>query len=139
MTDDTETLREKDRAVLSHILEGRNDTHEITQATTLADYEVRYSFGKLEDHGLIRIEKPDGMVERTVDGQKRVFKAPHQAHLTDKAKEYLEQTRIKEDAERFEDMSREELVEKIRDHEDRIDRLETAVEMLKASFQQQFS
>lgn len=54
--------------VLQCISEGRDDIQLITAATTLTNSKVNWRFQKLESLGLIEVEKPDGMVERVVDG-----------------------------------------------------------------------
>ncbi|SDQ40752.1 type IV secretory system conjugative DNA transfer family protein [Natronobacterium texcoconense] len=78
-----EELREKDRRVLECIREGKDDVQKITEATCLENHEVNYCFRKLKDLDLVEIEKPEGKVERVIDGQKRVFQAPKKASLTE--------------------------------------------------------
>lgn len=124
-----ETLREKDRAVLRHIDEGNDDVQHITAATTLENHEVNYCFRKLEDQGLIEVEKPDGMVERVIDGQKRVFEAPKQARPTEKGERCLDQA--PEGEEKYEEMTRDELVETVRELEARIADLRRSFEVFR--------
>lgn len=126
----TTSLRDKDYAVLECIRDGDNDIQQIKAATTLTKREVNYAFEKLEDQDFIEISRPDGQVERIIDGQKRVFDAPKEGTLTEKAVQYLQST---EKRTRYEDLSREELVERVHDLEDRVDRLENGFE----SFRQQ--
>lgn len=126
MTDVADTLRDKDVAVLRCIQNGEQDVQQITAATTLSNSEVNYSFGKLEDHDLITVEKPDGMVDRVVNGQRQVFEAPKQASLTDRGQSYL--ASIEFPGEQYQDMSREELVESVHELEIRISDLEDAFE-----------
>jgi hypothetical protein len=82
-------LREKDRLVLTCIHDGRDDIQQINTTTVLANHEAAYCFEKLAELDLIDVETPEGMVERVVDGQKRVFDAPKQARLTDRGKQYF--------------------------------------------------
>lgn len=126
MTNDLpDNIRDKDAAVLESIRTGEDDIQKITASTTLSNSEVNYSFQKLEDQDLIKVEKPDGMVERVVNGTKQVFEAPKKAELTDQGKEYLEH--LEKDLDDFEDLNHDEVVEKIRE-------LEQEVESLKSSF-----
>ncbi len=126
MTDDLQ-LRDIDQAVLHHITEGHNDTQKITQATTLENHRVRYSLKKLEQLGLITVEQPDQMVERVVDGQKRVFQHPKKAELTDKGCRTLRES-DQEDLEAYQNLTHKELVVKIRSLEKDINKLENAFE-----------
>ena len=73
MKEEFEKIRDKDRVVLEHIEEGQDDVQKITEQTTLENHHVSYSFEKLEGLGFVTVKKPDKMVERVVDGQKRVF------------------------------------------------------------------
>lgn len=134
MTEEFEQLREKDRVVLQHISEGRTDTHQITQATTLKDYEVRYSLNKLKELGLVTLEKPDGMVERVVNGQKRLFKAPTEAQLTEMAEMYFDECEVSTTD--YSNMEHEELVDEYRDLKARIEALEESFEVFKKQVQQ---
>jgi len=59
-----------------------------------------------------------------IDGQKRVFPAPEQATLTEKRLEYFEWT-DREGSKLYEDVTREEMAERIRELEERLDTLET--------------
>jgi predicted transcriptional regulator len=115
------SLREKDRVVLTCIGNGKDDVQKITAATTLENHHVTYAFEKLEEQGLIHVEKPDSMVEREIDGQKRVFQAPKQAELTDKGRERLEQEA--EDLDQYENLTHRELVEKVHRLEDQVEDL----------------
>lgn len=133
MTEEPEGLRKKDQAVLQHISKGHTDTHQITQATTLKAHEVRYSLNKLKKLGLVELEKPEGMVERIVKGQKRVFKAPTGAQLTEKGrqclKEHLDETV------HYEDLNRAELVEKVRDLNTQVDELQQSFQIFRQQVQ----
>ena len=83
-------LREKDRVVLNRIQNGEDDVQKLTEATSLENHEVNYCFRKLEKLDLITVEKPEGTVERVIDGQKRVFEAPKQATLTNRGKQQFQ-------------------------------------------------
>ena len=131
MSNTEKPLRDKDRAVLECIRDGDNDVQQIKAATTLSKREVNYSFQKLEDQGFIEVSRADGQVERVIDGQKRVFDAPKEATLTDYAVQYLQS--VDRDSNRYQDLSRDELVARIHDLEDRVDQLESGFE----SFRQQ--
>lgn len=134
MTSEKPPLRDKDKAVLNHIKEGRDDIQKITEATTLENHEVNYCFQKLEKLGLIEVEKPDGMVERVVDGQKRVFEAPKRAELTEQGVEYNERDKK---ITSYNKMSQSEIVEKVRVLEDDIEALEEAFQTFKSQIQRE--
>ena len=70
------------------------------------------------------------MVERIVDGQKRVFQHPKQAELTESGEQYLENT-DREGPEEYENLSRRELVEKTHDLENRVKELDRKLEIFK--------
>lgn len=126
MSDLDSQLRDEDHAVLCCIRDGDDDVQKIKAATTLTKRQVNYAFDKLEDLDLIEVSRPDGQVERVIDGQKRVFDAPKQATLTEQAVNYLQSTETA--TTQYEDLSREELVETVHDLETRIDQLEDAFE-----------
>lgn len=135
MSEEFQEIRDKDHVVLSHIEEGRDDVQKITAETTLENHHVSYSFEKLEDLGLLTVEKPDKMVERVVDGQKRVFQHPKQAELTEKGLQYLEESES-EDVTEYEDVSHGELVERVGDLEDELEELKEAFRLFKKQIQQ---
>jgi hypothetical protein len=128
MTDEQvfEKIRDKDHTVLTCIQEGEDDVQKVKAATTLEKHEVNYAFEKLEDLGLIDVHRPDGQVERIIDGQKRVFDAPKEATLTQTGLQYLHTPN--QDSTRYEDLSKEELIEKIYDLENRVTQLENGFE-----------
>jgi DNA-binding MarR family transcriptional regulator len=119
----TDPLRDKDHLVLSQIAKGHDDVQKVTSATTLENHHVTYALDKLEDLGLVNVSKPEGMVERVIDGQKRVFQAPKQAELTEKGKKYLEQA-DRVEIEGYENMSHRELVEKVHQLEKKVEQID---------------
>ncbi|WP_049937261.1 hypothetical protein [Haloplanus natans] len=135
MSEEFQEIRDKDHVVLSHIEEGRDDVQKITEETTLENHHVSYSFEKLEDLGLLTVEKPDKMVERVVAGQKRVFQHPKQAELTEKGLQYLEESQS-ENVTEYEDVSHGELVERVGDLEDQVDQLKESFRLFKKQIQQ---
>ena len=128
-------LRDIDKTILHHITEGRNDTQKITAETTLKTHRIRYSLKKLEKQGLITVTQPDQMVERVINGQKRVFQHPKQAQLTDKGLQKTEQLN-QEDLKAYQDMSHRELVEKVQHLEAEINRLEHQFEVYQNQIKQ---
>jgi len=96
-------LRDKERLVLTQVEQGNDDVQKITEATTLENHHVTYAFQKLEQHSLIQVSKPDEMVERVINGQKRVFQHPKQAELTEKGHQYLEHSE-REDLDEYENL-----------------------------------
>jgi predicted transcriptional regulator len=129
----TSELRDKDHHILQQIHQGNNDVQKITSATTHENHHVTYSFQKLEDLGLVEVLKPEGTVERIIDGQKRVFQHPKQAELTDKGKQTLEETEQEELGE-YEDMSHNELVEKVHQLENELSDIRSSLESFKNKF-----
>jgi len=127
-------LRDKDRVVLQAIQEGNDDIQKITESTILENHEVNYCFSKLEDLNLITIEKPDGYTTRLVNGQKRVFQTPKQAKLTDKGEQYLEQE-PQEDLDEYDNLSHQELVEKVHRVETKLNKLEASIQSFKKQVQ----
>jgi predicted transcriptional regulator len=127
-------LRDKDHAILKKISEGLDDTQKITAETTLQNHEVRYSLKKLEQEGLITVENPDRMVERVVDGQKRVFQHPKQAELTETGLQYLTEYTSMDNPD-FTDLSHAELVNWVRDLEQEMKELEKSFGLLKKQIQ----
>jgi len=123
-------LRDKEHVILQQIQSGNNDVQKITSATTLENHHVTYAFQKLEEHDLLTVSKPEGTVERMVDGQKRVFQHPKQAELTEQGEKYLEQEDL-EEVEMYEDLSHSELVEKVHELEEQIEELENKFEVFR--------
>jgi len=123
----TDSLREIDQAVLEAVEQGYDDAHKIKMNTVYSNNRIGYSLEKLEDQGLLVLEKPEGMVERSVEGQKRVFKAPVEAELTKEGEQHLQKSE-RAVLESYEDMDREELVETVRSLESRVDTLERSLE-----------
>jgi len=127
-------LRDKEHLILQQIQSSNDDVQKITSATTLENHHVTYAFDKLEQIGLVEVSKPDKMVERVIDGQKRVFQAPKQAELTDEGRQYLEEAE-KEDLEEHEDLSHRELVEKVHRLESRVQELQKKFDVFREQVQ----
>lgn len=125
MTETRNKLRPKDEAVLRAIKDGNSDIQQVTEAITLENHEAKYCFTKLEKLGLIHIEKQDGYTTRIINGQKRTFKAPKQAHLTETGRTL---DLYEEDLDQYQDLSHLELVEQVY-------LLESEIEELKRSFE----
>jgi len=125
-------LRDKDLAILHQIQEGHTDVQQITEATTLSNREVNYCFEKLQQQGLIEVEKPGGMVERIINGQRRVFEHPKQARLTDKATSHL----ASGPPQKYDDMTHEELVERVHELEEEVDGLRQSLETFREQVQE---
>lgn len=128
-----ENLRDKDRVVLHHIEQGRDDIQKITEATTLENHEVNYCFTKLQELGLIEVKKPDGMVERVVDGQKRVFEAPKKARIVDE--ELHKDINNSDETDVYQVWSREEISSRVFQLEQDVDELQQSLQMLKKQIQ----
>ena len=123
-------LRDKEQIILQQIQSGNDDVQKITSATTLENHHVTYAFQKLEEHDLLEVSKPEGTVERIIDGQKRVFQHPKQAELTQKGEQYLEQAETQE-LDEYENLTHRELVEKTHELEKRIEKLENKFEIFR--------
>ena len=131
-------VREKDEAVLHCIENGDDDIQLITSSTTLTNSEVNYCFRKLEEIGLIQVQKQDGMVERVVDGTTQVFEAPKRASLTPLGEDYLENY-SNEMAENFSKEGREELAEKVAELESDVEELKSAFEVFRRQVNERLS
>jgi predicted transcriptional regulator len=127
-------LRDKDHVILEKISEGLDDTQKITSETTLQNHEVRYSLKKLEQLNLIAVNKPDHMVERVVDGQKRVFQHPLQAQPTEKGLQILKQSE-QEGLGKYENLTHDELVEKVHRLEEQVCELEQTLRVFREQVQ----
>jgi hypothetical protein len=114
-------LREKDLAVLQAIQNGANTTSEIREATTLTNREINYSLTEkgLEQHGLVEIHRVEGRQE-TPEG-KTIWK-PKQVQITDQGLQTLQHH---DQESKYDDLTREELIQRIHELEQRQDRLET--------------
>lgn len=128
--EEIEEIRDKDHVVLKHVEEGLNDVQKITAETTLKNHHVTYSFEKLEEKGLLTVSKPEGMVERVINGQKRVFQHPKQAEITEKGEQYLKHTG-REDLDEYENLSHRELVERTHSLENQVEELERKFEVFR--------
>ena len=126
-----EQIRDKDRVVLECIREGSDDIQLITEATTLDNAAVNYCFRKLSKQDLITVEKPDGMVERVIDGTRQVFEAPKKAELTPKGYRCLKQADQDDGSGQYRSMTRDELVERVHELEANYDDLEEKVERIR--------
>ena len=129
-------LRDQDQLILQQIQSGNDDVQKITSETTLENHHVTYAFQKLEELDLLTVSKPEGTVERMIEGQKRVFQHPKQAELTDKGEQCLQQAETKELRE-YENLSNRELVEKTHKLENRVEELEKKFEVFRDQVQQQ--
>lgn len=119
-------LSEKDRTVLACLQDGAETTTDIRTETTLSNRQVNYCLDKLETQGLIETWTPDGRVTQVIDGQKRNHKAPRHAELTDKGEDCPHAMTAEESP--YQDLSHDELVERVRDLERQVDDLEQALE-----------
>lgn len=127
-------LRDKDHHILQQIHQGNDDVQKITSATTHENHHVTYAFQKLEDLGLVEVSKPEGTVERVIDGQKRVFQHPKQAELTEEGEKYLQGSE-REHIDEYDDLSHNELVEKIHRLEKQIEELDKKFEVFRDQVQ----
>lgn len=127
-------LRDKEHLILQQVDSGNDDVQKITQETTLENHHVTYAFEKLEELGLVEVSKPEGTVERVIDGQKRVFQHPKQAELTEQGEQYLEHSEQK-DLDEYEDLSHGELVERVHSLENQVEELERKFEVFRDQVQ----
>ena len=131
-------VREKDHVVLECIQSGQDDVQLITEVTTLTNSEVNYCFRKLSKLEMIEVQKPDGMVERVIDGTRQVFEAPKQAALTEDGRSYLEQ--IEEDrGSRYQDLNHDELVKRVHELRREVDSLSQKFEAFRKQVSKRLS
>lgn len=134
--DPLDQLSEKDRTVFACLHDGAETTTDIRAETTLSNRDVNYCLDKLVDQGLIETWTPDGRVTQVIDGQKRNYKAPRHAELTAKGKACPHAITCEESP--YQDLSHEELVERVYELERRIDDLERTLEMFRKQIQRKF-
>jgi predicted MarR family transcription regulator len=134
MTGDTPELRDEDQLVLNQVEQGNDDVQKITEATILENHQVTYAFQKLEDLQLLTVSRPDQMVERTINGQKRVFQHPKTAKLTEQGEQVLSR-RDEKELEKYQDLTQKELVEKVHSLETRINELENKLRIFRKQVQ----
>lgn len=70
-----------------------------------------------------------------INGQKRVFQHPKQAELTEKAEQYLEHS-DQEDLDSYENLSHKELVVKVNELEEQIEKLQGLLESFRKQVQE---
>lgn len=109
--------------MLQAVQEGANTVSEIKENTVLSNREINYSLTEysLEQQGLVEINRLDGREWRKINGEERYVWKPKQVRLTDQGLKTLVENGT---TDRFEDMSRRELIERIQELEERQDRLE---------------
>jgi hypothetical protein len=122
---------------IRHIQEGCDDVRKITAETTLENHHVTYAFQKFEELDPIKVRKPDGMVERVINGQKRVFQHPEQAELTEKGRQSLGHSEQEDlDQYQYEKPSHQKLVERVHQLEHRVGELEQSFEVFRRQVQE---
>jgi DNA-binding transcriptional regulator YhcF (GntR family) len=127
-------LRDKEQIILQQVDSGKDDVQKITSETILENHHVTYAFQKLEEIGYVEVSKPEGTVERVIEGQKRVFQHPKQAQLTEKGEQYLEQAE-RQELDEYENLTHRELVEKTHELEKRVEELENKFEVFRDQVQ----
>lgn len=128
-----ENVREKDDVVLQKVAEGKNDIQLVTSSTSLKRSEVDWCFRKLDDLGLVKVETPEGMVDRVVDGTRQVFQAPKTADLTDLGEEYLDSRDL--DLDGYEDMSKKELIRRVQKLEKEVEDVRRSLDVFRRQVQ----
>lgn len=128
-----EQLNEVDLAILQAVQDGHDDTMKIREATTLENRSINHHLvekkDSLEELGLVDIYRSDDPERRTVDGRIHYLPyAPKRITLTERGQVVLQET---EDIEKYEGMSKEELIQLVREHEDRITELETRFDVFR--------
>jgi len=135
--DDLPPLREAEQLVLQCIRDGYTDAFEAGQELTLSNSQIRHAFRTLAEKGYIDLHREEGYVERTDrQGQTRVFKAPYEADLTDKAGQYFQQQEVEADLDAYSSFSRDELSQTVHTLQQRVDRLEQGFEAFRKQVQQ---
>jgi len=122
MTPDTD-LREKDIAVLQAIQDGAQTVSQIKATTTLSNREINYSLTEksLQQQGLVEIEREEGRKWTEFQNSERYIWKPKTVELTDKAITLLAEHQTNN---RYEDLSKQELIQRIHELEQRQTRLE---------------
>jgi len=120
----TESLRDKDTAVLQAIQDGAQTVSEIREQTTLTNREINYSLTEksLQTQGLVEIQKQEGREWREINGEKRYIWKPKQVELTDKGLRKLAD--LENPNTEYENLSKRELIQRIQELENRLNRIE---------------
>jgi hypothetical protein len=120
----TESLRDKDKAVLQAIHNGAETVTEIREATTLSNREINYSLTEysLEQLDLVEINRSEGREWQKINGQEKNIWKPKKIKLTDQGIQKI--TELQTESTKYEDMTRRELIQRIHQLEKRQDRLE---------------
>lgn len=134
---DFEEVNDKGHTVLACILRGDSDVRSINRATTLSRHQINYYFEKLERLDLIFVMRPDGYTTERENGQVRRFRKPKQAALTAAGMTYFEWKSREIPVEQYEDMDRDELVQKVRDLEDRVETIERSFDAFRRQVQRE--
>lgn len=132
MTDDVfDQVRDEDHDVLVCIRRGDSDVRSINEETALTQRQINYAFEKLQELGLIDVHRPEGYTTQVINGQKRRFRKPKQAMLTENGLEYFQH---RDTAQlRYENMDKSELVRLTKENEEAINDLKKSF----AAFRQQ--
>lgn len=128
-----ERLVETDLAILQAVHEGHDDTMKIREATTLDNRSINHHLvekeGNLEERGLVDIHRPDGPERREVNGHTQYLPyAPKRIVLSEKGQAVLREA---EQVENYLDMTRKELVQRVRELEKDIENLETRFDVFR--------
>lgn len=125
-------LGEKDIAILQAVRDGHDDTIKIREATTLDNRTINHQLvekkNNLEELGVVKIDRPNGPERREVDGRIQYLPhAPKRVALTQEGKDVLKEA---EGLKKYKRLTKAELIRKVRKNEERIDKLETRLDVI---------
>jgi hypothetical protein len=117
-------LRGEDIAVLEALHNGASTVSEIKEETTLTTRQINYSINEysLEELGLVEVNRKEGRAWQEINGTEQYVWNPKTIELTDHGIQTLADQET--DRHGYEEMSKQELVQRIQKLEQRVDRFE---------------
>lgn len=126
-------LNEKELAILHAVKDGNDDTLKIRKATTLDNRQINHHLveknDNLEELGLVNISRPDGPERREENGHVQYLPyAPKRVALTGEGRTVLREAG---DVENYADMTKKEMVRRMRELEERVEDVETRFDVFR--------
>jgi len=134
-------LDAKSLTILQAVDDGHDDTLKIRKAITLDNRQINHylveKLASLEDQGLVKTHRPDGPERRQVNGHTQYLPyAPKRVELTENGHTLLRET---DNTETHTDLSKQELVQRVRTLEEQVDELETRFDVFRRQVKDEFS
>lgn len=118
-------------SLLLAMQDGHRTVTELRHAVRSDRHKVNYRLRKLEELGVIDLERFTERIQTTVDGQHRNFIRPKEATLTEQGTAYLAWSERHSSDDDRSDLRPDALGQRITDVEQRLDDLEVALSVLR--------